>query len=120
MKKSENINITLELAASNNSSELGLARGSQTRRRLCDGEILRLREILEDIPAITCAAITLRLVSQFKYGFYLFLKHDIEIFITAHSEHLLILVRAGPLCKCVKYVGRGRERFLKKEVLTIS
>ena len=22
-----------------------------------------------------------------------------------HSEHLLILVRAGPLCKCVKYVG---------------
>ena len=63
MKKSENINITLELAASNNSSELGLARGSQTRRRLCDGEILR-REILEDIPAITCAAITLGVTVQ--------------------------------------------------------
>ena len=56
---------------------------SQTRRRLCDGEILR--EILEDIPAITWAAITLGLVSQFKYGFYLFLKHDIEIFITQRT-----------------------------------
>ena len=41
-----------------------------------------LREIPEDIPAITWAAITPWLVSQFKYGLYLFLKHDIEIFIT--------------------------------------
>ena len=46
-------------------------------------------EILEDIPAITWAAIThwrlARLVSQFKYGLYLFLKYEIEIFITQRT-----------------------------------
>ena len=122
LKKSENINITLELAASNNSSELGLARGGPSLvpdteealwwRNSEKGNPWRYSSHNLCCDNTGCHSSNMVFIS--------FLNTTLRFSLQHSAEHLLILVRAGPLCKCVKYVGRGRERFLKKEVLTIS